>query len=483
MEFSTLIFEPHVDLKLPPVPVPFIDVVFSEIQKIDLVDPLSTSAPLPFAISSLIQSEVVSGRLLTRGDDVKETFELSLDIKEAFSYLPGDSVGIFAQNSLEEVDQLLKCLGLHDQKNSPIEIVVKSGVKKKLPLYLPPVSTPKIVLESVLEIRGVMKKGFLRSLAEYTADSKEKRRLLELSSQEGAAEYNKYFLQQGWTLSDVLTELRSCVPPLPLLLEQLPRLLPRAYSIASAPSSGENKINIVFNLVVTPRGKPGVCSSWLKNKCENFDDLSKKFEKMGIEDSSTNFSSKTIPLFFRKPSNFRIPSPMDAPLILIGPGTGVAPFVGFIEHISLQEKNISDGLKDTILVYFGCRYRNRDHIYKEEMEDFVSRKFISEYRVCHSRDRLQESDPKYVQDLLYVDKENVCDLITRGAFVFVCGDATNMAKDVQAILVKILHECSDMTADGAEQLISQLEKNGKFVKDVWRCLDETIRLYVDRFDF
>uniref|UniRef100_A0A0A9ZI52 Methionine synthase reductase n=2 Tax=Lygus hesperus TaxID=30085 RepID=A0A0A9ZI52_LYGHE len=328
MEFSKLIFEPTVDLKLPPVPVSFIEVVFSDVQKIDLDDPLCTSAPLPFGISPLIQSEVVSGRLLTRGDDVKETFELSLDIKEQFSYLPGDSVGVFPQNPLAEVNQLLKRLGLDEQKNAPIEITVKKGVKKKLPIYLPLVSTPKIILESVLEIRGILKKGFLRSLAEYTTEYKEKRRLLELSSIEGAAEYDKYILQQGLTLSDVLTEIPSCVPPLSLLLEHLPRLMPRAYSIASSPLSCGKRINIVFNLVVTPRGRMGVCSSWLKNKFEDVDDLSKKFEKMGVQDSSPTRTSKTIPLFFRKPSNFRIPTPIDAPLILIGPGTGVAPFIG-----------------------------------------------------------------------------------------------------------------------------------------------------------
>ncbi|KAL1115927.1 hypothetical protein AAG570_005422, partial [Ranatra chinensis] len=278
------------------------------------------------------------------------------------NYLPGETVGILPKNPASEVNSLLECLGLVNKQSKFLETSICPKTTKKkaaVPNYIPKISTIKDILETCVEIRAVPKKVFLRALSECASDSREKRRLAELCSREGWADYNEHIVEARRTLLDILQCFSSCSPPFSLLLEHLPRLCPRPYSIASSPLKCSDKIRVVLSVVETADGKRGVCSDWLHQTCQPLLDLSAKFELLQI---SQNSPKVQIPLFLRKSSDFRVPEDVCIPLVMIGPGTGVAPFIGFLEHRQLQCENTK--LNQDNWLFFGCRYKEKDFIFK-----------------------------------------------------------------------------------------------------------------------
>ncbi|BES99511.1 Hypothetical protein NTJ_12329 [Nesidiocoris tenuis] len=458
---------------LPPITTSFIDCIFADEKppEQNLIDHLSNTI-LPFGDSQLESAQISGGKSLSSfaKNRSKERIELILKYEGSRNYSPGDSVGIIPQNRPEEVDELLRLLDLESKADALVRLRLIDGSKKKLPPYLPLDTTPRYLLTNVIDIRGILKKAFLRSLAEFTSDTADRNFILGLCSKEGSTKYNEIVLRQQFLLCDFLRQRPSCKPPLHLLLEHLPRLLPRAYTIASSPKRYPNQIRIVFTVVTTTSGKPGICTSWLKEKYESFADLSTQVAnlKLSSDEKINDPICDQVLLYFRKPNDFRCPDP-GIPSILIGPGSGIAPFVGFLEHLACEggcqksEKNIDRCL------YFGCRYPNEDQIYKDDMEGFMSRGVLTKNRVCFSRDPEKSNNCKYVQDLLYEDRDEIYELMkNRNCKIFVCGDASHMAKDVDATILTILREKSGITNEEAVLELKELEKSKRYMKDVWR---------------
>ena len=165
----------------------------------------------------------------------------------------------------------------------------------------------------MIDIYSIPKKLLIRVLVEYTKNTHEKEYLLKLCSKEGCDLYEKTFLEENVTFLSLILQLESCRPPVERLLEHLPKLLPRPYSIASSPLNSCNKIEIIFSLLeLCNDQKEGLCTGMLKNKINNYNKEEKK----------TN-----VKLYFRKSNGFNLPD-TEVPLILIATGTGIAPFLG-----------------------------------------------------------------------------------------------------------------------------------------------------------
>lgn len=166
------------------------------------------------------------------------------------------------------------------------------------------------------------------------------------------------------------------------------------------------------------------------------------------------------PVFISRNPDFRVPSNSKTPLILIGPGTGIAPFRAFLQERAL----LSEEERGKIVLYFGCRHKNKDFLYRNELENLEEKSVIC-LRPAFSRDQKEKI---YVQDLLLQDGSLIWNLINKEeAAVYICGDAKHMAHDVHKVLLQIIVMQGRTTQDEAELFLKGLETQGRYQKDVW----------------
>ncbi|XP_051910398.1 methionine synthase reductase isoform X2 [Hippocampus zosterae] len=349
-------------LNVPSLPLPFLDV---RLQEVDTVD--KNFGPLN--VETLNEVPISRAVCLTTGESVKTAILLELDITTypMLTYQPGDSFDVFCPNRASEVKQLLQRLGLEDQKNHHVHVSLLKNTKKKgaqVPSYIPQNISLLYLLTWCLEIRSVPKKALLRALAEHTADSVQKRRLQELCSKQGTADYNQFVRESSLSVLELLAAFPSCLPPLSLFLEHLPKLQPRPYSAASSCLRHPGKLNFVLSIVEFPAcsgrpvGRRGLCTGWL------FDLVTPLLVLPGKAESQRCLALPQIHVSLRPNRSFRQPSDTSVPLIMVGPGTGVAPFIGFLQQREKERQQNPDAPFGETWLFFGCRYRDRDYLFR-----------------------------------------------------------------------------------------------------------------------
>ena len=325
---------------------------------------------------------------------------------------------------------------------------------------LPPSCTVQHALEYGLELTSVPRKSVLRVLAEYCTTDEEKYQLLCLcrKSAEGKAKYRDFVETQRLSVPELLSLFPSCAPPLDHLISILPPLALRYYSICTSPLVNPHRIGIAFSVLsyVLPNTsivRHGVCTHWLQTT------FVQPLAHRKIE--SIDFTLR------RATRNFHLPARLSCPLICIGPGTGVAPFIGFLSHREQQQSCPgSRGPLGSISLYFGCRHERHDWIFKHEMLAQVESNVCSHLHVAFSRDGPEK---RYVQHDLVGQSHQVFELIdTYQAHVYLCGDGKKMAKDVHETLVQIVQEQGQMsTYVQAQAYVQRLTEEGRYVKDIW----------------
>lgn len=224
-----------------------------------------------------------------------------------------------------------------------------------------------------------------------------------------------------------------------------PHLQPRFYSISSSPQQHPSAIHITCAVVdeVMPSGRRhlGVASTWLAHA------------KRGA----------SLPVFVRA-STFRLPHDPATPIVMVGPGTGLAPFRGFLQDRAAAAKR---GVRfGPTHLFFGCRNRRHDFIYEEELEGFVASGALSQLHAAFSRDGPTKD---YVQHHIEAHATEVWDLLcaARGGVLYVCGDAKNMAKDVHRTLHDVVQKATGCDDAAAEAAVKGLSESGRYLKDVW----------------
>lgn len=362
-------------------------------------------------------------------------------------YEAGDHLAMYPVNDTDLVVRLGKlCNADLDTIFSLINTDTDSS--KKHPFPCP--TTYRSALTHYLEITALPRTHILKELAEYCSDEKDKEflRFMCSTAPEGKAKYQEWVQDSSRNVVHVLEDLPSCRPPIDHICELLPRLQPRFYSISSSSKLYPTTVHVTAVLVKyetkTGRTNKGVATTFLA-------------QKHPVDGEPL----PRVPIFIRK-SQFRLPSKTETPVIMVGPGTGLAPFRGFIQE---RDFNKTDGkeIGQTIL-YFGCRKRAEDYIYEEELEDYVKRGVIK-LRVAFSRDQ----DKKvYVTHLLQEDIDLLWNVIgeNKGHF-YICGDAKNMATDVRNILLKVLQTKGNMSESEAVQYIKKMEAQKRYSADVW----------------
>ncbi|XP_034840509.1 NADPH--cytochrome P450 reductase isoform X1 [Maniola hyperantus] len=401
----------------------------------------------PYDAKNPFLAQIIVNRELHKGGD-RSCLHVELNIAGSnMRYEAGDHVAVYPINDNNLVDRLGELTGADlDEVFSLINTDQEST--KKHPFPCP--TSYRTALSHYVEITAMPRTHILRELVEYCSDEEDKKKLLLMAtnSQEGKALYQSFVVDACRNIVHILEDIKSCKPPLDHLCELLPRLQPRYYSISSSPKLYPETIHVTAVVVKykTPTGRvnKGVTTTWL---AENKPEPDKPFPR--------------VPVYIRK-SQFRLPMQTQTPILMVGPGTGLAPFRGFLQeraHARAQGRPVGD----TVL-YFGCRHRDQDFIYQGELEEFEKNGDVT-LHLAFSRDQAHKI---YVTHLLEKNLDQIWDIIgKRNGHFYICGDAKNMAVDVRNIVIKAVQEIGGRSETEAVQFLKKLESMKKYSSDVW----------------
>jgi sulfite reductase (NADPH) flavoprotein alpha-component len=357
----------------------------------------------------------LSRRLLNKAGSEKETWHIDFDLTGCgLDYVVGDSFGIFARNDLGHVDQIIALLGAsHTTK------VRGKTLREVLTDEVSLAPAPDSLFELISFITGGAQREKARALAQG-------------DDPDGDA-----------ATLDVMAALQkfSGVRPHPeAFVEALEPMQPRLYSISSSHNATPGKLSLTVDCVryvIGKRKRLGLASTFLAERIQSGD---------------------TVRVYVQKAHGFALPQDPKVPIIMIGPGTGVAPFRAFL----LDRK--ATGAPGKNWLFFGHQRSGCDFFYGDELNALKTAGLLTRLSLAWSRD----GDKKfYVQDRMREVGRELWSWLAEGANVYVCGDAKRMAKDVERALVDIVAQHGARSTDDAVSFVGELKKNGRFQQDVY----------------
>lgn len=357
----------------------------------------------------------------------KETVHLEIDLGDSgLVYKSGDSLGVFPRNADKLVDAVLKAY-----KFSGDELVTL------------PKATEQIKLRDALTTElslGAITKKFVQFAHDNVACDCDKAKLAEvLANADPVA-------QKAWIdarhVLDIGEECPSLKVPAQAFIEQLRKLAPRLYSISSSPRFvGKDKVHLTVAVVryeTNGRARDGVCSTFLGEYAP--------------------LNEAALPVFVAN-SHFAPPADLDAPMIMVGPGTGIAPFRSFVQDRAAQ------GAKGKNWLFFGDQRVKTDFLYQAEWEKALADGLLTRLDCAWSRDQEYKI---YVQDKIREAGSEVWKWLNEdGGYFFICGDAKRMAKDVEAALLDIFQLHGGLSPEDATAKLKTLKAEGRYQKDVY----------------
>uniref|UniRef100_A0A8C5JFF3 Nitric oxide synthase n=1 Tax=Junco hyemalis TaxID=40217 RepID=A0A8C5JFF3_JUNHY len=373
--------------------------------------------------------------------------KLHCETNHEVHYLPGEHIGIFPGNQAELVHGIIARV-----KDAPpagqtirLETCIDGGYwasHKKIPACTLPEA-----LTYLLDITTPPSQQLLKKLSQLVTAEGDKQRLEVLC--QSTEEYNKWKFYNSPNILEVLEEFPSAEVTTAFLLTQLPLLKPRYYSVSSSCDMTAREIHLTV-AVVNYRTRDGegplhhgVCSTWL----------------------NTIELNETIPCFIRSANEFHLPEEPAKPCILIGAGTGIAPFRSFwLQRLyDLEHRGLKGG---DMTLLFGCRQPDLDHIYREETEEMKRRGVLRDVYTAYSR--LPGQEKVYVQDILQGQLEaRVCEVLHgQQGHVYVCGDV-RMARDVAAALRALLARALRLSPQQANEHLQQLKSQKRYHEDIF----------------
>jgi len=382
-----------------------------------------------------VYATVIGNDDLLRGCADRCTRRIELSFKDSsISYQAGDHLGVLPCNADGVVDDYLAVLGAQDEADNVYALM--EGQERPRNQW-PCRQSVRVALKWYYDLAGPPKKSVLRAFAHYCTDPAQKAEFIDVlrTNDAAIAKYHKLQHQLRNTLG-FLRHFSTCKVPLAHFLELMPRLIPRYFSISSDQLMKPTSIVITVALV-----QNGVCTTMLCGA------------KPGDQ----------IPIFVRK-STFHLPlRDKKRPLVMIGPGTGVAPLVGFLERREAWKAKGQD--LGPAMLFFGCRNAAQDFIHEDYLKQSEQSGTLSVLDVAFSRDGPQKV---YVQHRIAQRAAEVWGLLSAGANLYICGDAKHMAKDVEATLIdKVFVGAGGMSKADATQKLADLVKQDRYHKDVW----------------
>lgn len=368
------------------------------------------------------QSKVLVNTKLTGPESEKETIHIELELEEGMSYLPGDAVGVIPTNREPQVESVLKALGY-------------TGDERVLDHYKVEISFHE-ALTSRLAI-GKLTRSAVNQLGKLAGEAAPAglKALLGPDNKALAEEY-----VWGREFYDLITEFPGLIKNPQDCFQVLARLTPRMYSIASALEAHPGQVHTTVRVVryhSHNMDRQGVCSGFMG-------------ERMPV--------GTLVPIFLHENNNFRLPADTNAPVIMVGPGTGIAPFRSFLEYRQIM------GHKGDNWLFFGEQRSVSDYLYKDQFEAMEKDGFLTRLDTAFSRD---QKNKVYVQDRMREKASELWAWLESGAYFYVCGDAERMAKDVERTLLDTIALGSNNTLDYAAEYLAAMKKEKRYQLDVY----------------
>jgi cytochrome P450/NADPH-cytochrome P450 reductase len=375
--------------------------------------------------------------------DGRSTRHVEVKLPADLHYRAGDHLGVLPRNSLGLIRRVMNHFRL--DAGMYLTIAATSGAHTHLPIDEP---APLLgILGSCVELQAIATRADVEVLADYTGDPGQRAELRALTGddEESRARYLAVVREPGLSVLDLLERYPACRLPFPVFLDLLPALAPRYYSISSSPLVDPRTCTITEGVLREPARCgvgvfDGVCSTYLQ----------------GLEPGSTVF------VFARQPTiPFRPPADPSVPMIMVGAGTGLAPFRGFLQERAEQKAN--GATLAPSLLFFGCR-TPADRLYSDELDSYEKSADV----VVHTAfSRQPEQDRRYAQDEMLARHADIWELIERGAQIFVCGNARTLAPGVRAALQQIYADATAGTPDQAEAWLADLRREHRYLEDIW----------------
>jgi len=366
----------------------------------------------PFSANLLVSQKI------TGEQSAKDVRHIEIDLEGSdLTYTAGDALGVWFKNDAALVDQIINKLNL----DATTEVSVDDKT----------VSLADALIESY-ELTGTHP-AFVEGYATLTNNAE----LIALATDKNAL---RDFANNN-QIVDVISEAGNDAVTAENFLALLRRISPRLYSIASSQTEVEEEVHLTIGSVLfeNEQGekRSGGASGFLNHRLEEGGEV-----KVFIEDNH----------------NFRLPANPDTPVIMVGPGTGIAPFRSF-----MQEREATDATGKNWLL-FGDQTFNEDFLYQVEWQTHLKSGLLTKLDLAFSRDQAQKI---YVQDRLKENAQEVYQWLQDGAHFYVCGDANRMAKDVHTALIEIISEQGNKSLDDAEQELNELRKAKRYQRDVY----------------
>jgi cytochrome P450/NADPH-cytochrome P450 reductase len=390
---------------------------------------------------------VINRELLRNGQsatDSRSARHIELELPAGLEYQTGDHLGILPRNNVDLIRRVMARFGLDAGTYITIN-PAGGGTYTHLPLGEP---APLLgILGACVELQDVASRNDLAVLARYATDPDQAAELTAMSGLDdaGRAAYREKVATPRQSVLELLDDFPSVNLPFNVYLELLPPMRPRYYSISSSPAVASS-CHITVGVVHGPARSGdgyfnGVASNHLASSMQN----------------STQFT------FVRKPTiPFRPPENPHLPMIMVGAGTGMAPFRGFLqERAALAEKGVPVG--ESVLFY-GCRNAEHDMLYADELKSFEE-SGITKLQVAFSREPGQPRT--FVQHLIQREGDHVWDLIEAGAVIYVCGNANTMAPGVRAALMDIYRAKTNGSDPSADEWFKGLRDADRYLEDIW----------------
>ncbi|KAI6709539.1 hypothetical protein JHW43_007944 [Diplocarpon mali] len=395
----------------------------------------------------------------------RNCLHMEIDIsKSNLSYETGDHIAIWPTNAGKEVDRFLNILGLKPKADSVI------GVKALDPTAKVPFPTPTTydaIVRYHMEICAPVSRQFIATLAPFAPTEDAKAEMSKLGSDRDYfhQKISKKYLNIAQALQSVSSAPWTAIP-FSAFIEGVNKVQPRYYSISSSSLVQKNVISItaVVESVEVPGREDalkGVTTNYLlalKQKQHGDPSPDPHGQTYDITGPRNKYDGVHVPVHVRH-SNFKLPSDPSKPVIMVGPGTGVAPFRAFVQERAAQAKAGED--VGRTLLFFGCRKQTEDFMYSSEWDEYkeaLGDKFS--LVTAFSRD-----GPKkvYVQHRLQEHAKEVNELLLQKAYFYVCGDAANMAREVNTALAKIMAEQRGIAESKAEEIVKAMRLPSRYL--------------------
>ena len=364
---------------------------------------------------------LVASQPLNQQGAEKQTQNVVLSLAgSGITYEPGDSLGVWADNYPEEVDLILTILRARGSE----QVTLADGTA----------STAREALTRQCNLREPSD-ALYELLSRHAKDPAEAARLAQLAADESAATEHGVH-----DVFDVLVKFRSARPTVAAFVAALGKLQPRLYSIASSLARHPDQVHLTVAVVryaLYRRDYGGVASNFFATRLR---------------------PGQRVAVYIQRSHGFSLPANPATPILMVGPGTGVAPFRAFLQHRAASDARGKSWL------FFGNQRRELDFLYRDELEGHLREGVLTTLTTAFSRDQEQKV---YVQHRMLEYGAEIWQWLAAGAHFYVCGDAQRMARDVDDVLRQICVEHGRMSGDGAAAFLADLAKAGRYQRDVY----------------